>query len=178
MEPNLEDRTMRIHPDFNDRLDTCPIRGLVAEAIGHLDTPRRVGYEATATTTAVKHKGKDAVATLSRVIVDELLAGASVERVRGIARALDLGIRRMAGTLPRYTDLVQLLKRETAAQCRADPRQQEAMRPETMTDAELEQLRDDLYAHSEASAEAAVGVEVYLLQRAEPRATARGRLAA
>lgn len=167
-----------IHPDFIHRLAICPIRGLVTAAIQQLRTPTRVGYRATETTVKVKAGVADPVATLSRVIVDEHLAGAKTERLRAIPRALDLGIRRLCGVLPNYLDLSALMRRETEAQCKADLRQLYAMRPDDMPDADIEQLIADLYTHSETSAELATGLEVYLLNRAETRAIGRGRLAA
>ena len=164
-------------PQDSTRRALSPVATLVAAAVRSVRYKPRPGVERSWTEKKVVKGEQHPCVILDNIVCDLADRGASVSEVRGIARAFDLGIRRVFGAVPNLRDLKALLRREQDCQCRADVIQLDAMTPENMTDVELETLRDRLSEHAEAATEAAAGIDAFLLDRQITRDAARRRIA-
>lgn len=165
-------------PDIWPTWAASPIRGVVTDVITSIRVPDDGRAKQEQSDRLHKVKESHPCVVLDKIVCELKDRGVSLHATRGIARALDLGIRRVYAALPNLRDLRALIVRETACQAKCDPREMLAMRPEDMTDGELEALAADLYEQAEASAELAAGIEAYVLDRFTTRQAARRRMVA
>lgn len=165
-------------PEVSPRRAASPIAALLAAAVRAIHVPARRGRRQSWEEIKVRKGERHPAVVLDNLVCDYADAGVPLEETRMIARALDLGIRRVYSAVPNLRDVRALLVRETECQSRCDAAQMLAMRPEDCTDAQLESLAARLYEHAQASTEAAAGIEAFLLDRETTREAARRRMAA